>query len=62
MSECKHEWRWLPRPVFHFTPIGQPMDAQNAECVLCGERTWAHGRMPNAKPITVTVSPTTGRS
>ena len=61
-AACVHDWRWLDRPVFVFQPIGLPMDAYNAECTRCGERCWAHGTMPNAKPITVTLTPTTGRS
>lgn len=62
MTGCEHDWRWLERPVFTVAPLGSLSNAYNVECTNCGAHAWAHGRMPNARPITVTITPTTGRN
>lgn len=52
VDSCKHAWRFLPRPVYTFTIYGSLATAENAECTVCGARTWAHGRMPYDAPTT----------
>lgn len=62
VTDCEHDWRWLERPVFTIGLLGHLSHAFNVECTRCGLHSWAHGRAPNTKPATVTVTPTTERS
>lgn len=62
MTGCEHAWRWLERPIFTVAALGGLSKAFNVECNRCGTRSWAHGKAPNARPITVRITPTTGRS
>lgn len=62
MAECTHVWKWLPRPVYYIGLLGYSTRVENAECELCHARTWAHGGMPDARPIVATITPTTGRN
>jgi hypothetical protein len=62
VTGCAHTWRWLERPVYCFGLLGQLTVAYNVRCTDCGERSWQHGTMPDARPILETTTPTTGRS
>lgn len=61
VTDCDHDWHWLEQPITVVTPLGSTRIAFNVECTRCGAHNWAHGRAPNAAPITVTITPTTGK-
>lgn len=58
-TTCRHEWRWLPRPIFAIGELGKLGGARNVYCRDCGELGWGHGEAPNAPAVTVPAIPTT---
>lgn len=46
---CEHEWLWTNG--YRISVIGELSEhlehqTYNTECTKCGQRIWAHGRMP----------------
>jgi len=61
-APCEHEWRWLPKPEYHYAFGHTVAYAENVECARCGTRGWAHGHGPTNPRVIEHPKPTTGRS